>query len=231
MVPSPAVVAGDWITKGGSPQRTSTVLDPHGLVELSPYWETEALGESAAQPAVVDGVIYHLAGPYLWRLELDDLQRPVGEAVFVRDPVKRNPVAFNVAPGGAFIAPQSSPTYSPETGVLYFGTGYGWLWAYHTKERWYRPAELDLGCPIVGSPLVIHDRGRDIVVVTDRPNYPGEENRRVGRPLCSRNHGKVWVVQGLDRPSDMVRWQYYEAETTKQDESGFGGFITPSAVM
>ncbi len=175
LLPGPAALAEDWITKGGSPQRMSTISDPQGLIELRPYWETEPLGESASQPVVVNGVIYHLAGSYLWRLDLDDLQRPVGEAVAVSDPVKRKRVAFNVAPGGAFIAPQSSPSYSPQTGILYFGTGYGWLWAYHTREGWFRPAELDLGCPIVGSPIVIHHQGRDIVVVADRPNYPGEE--------------------------------------------------------
>ncbi|BAD41198.1 hypothetical protein STH2213 [Symbiobacterium thermophilum IAM 14863] len=222
--------AEDWITKGGTPQRMSVVAEPLGLTEITVYWETKPLGESATQPAVVNGVIYHLAGPYLWRLELDQLGRPKGDATAVTDPVKAYKIEFNRPPGGPVIAPQSSPTYSPDSGVLYFGTGYGWLWAYNTREGWYRPAELDLGCPIVGSPLVIHDRGRDIVVVADRPNYPGEEDRPVGRPLCPRSHGKVWVVQGLDRPDDVVRWQNYQAPTTKQAEDGFGGYITPSAV-
>ena len=57
--------AGDWITKGGSPQRMSTEINPYGLIELTPYWETQPLGESATQPVLVDGVIYHLAGDYL----------------------------------------------------------------------------------------------------------------------------------------------------------------------
>ena len=113
---------------------------------------------------------------------------------------------------------------------MYFGTGYGWLWAHHTREGWAQPAELELGCPIIGSPLVIHDRGRDIVVVADRPNFPGEENRPEGRPLCPRAHGKVWVVQGLDQLVGSVHRQVYEAATTKQVEGGFGGFVTPSAV-
>lgn len=156
---------------------------------------------------------------------------PIAEATPVRDVVKQSDVEFNRAPDGPVITPQSSPTYSPATGILYFGTGYGWLWAYHTTEQWYQPARLELGCPIVGSPLVIHDQGRDIVVVADRPNYPGEENRPVGRPLCPRSHGKLWVVRGLDDPQGGPQVQTYEGPTSKADEGGFGGFITPSAVI
>src|SRR5690606_12389749 len=126
----------DWITKGGSPQRMSVVSEPQGLIELTPYWETEPLGESAAQPAVVDGVVYHLAGDYLWMLNLDEIHPPGAEPTPILESVSGLPVAFNRAPDGPFIAPQSSPTYSPESGLLYFGTGYGWLWAYHTKEKW-----------------------------------------------------------------------------------------------
>jgi len=99
-------------------------------------------------------------------------------------------------------------------------------------EGWFQPAELDTGCPIVGSPLVIHDRGRDIVVVADRPNYPKERNQQDSRPLCPRTeHGKVWVVQGLDDPNRGPRSQAYDAPNTKRVEEGFGGFITPSAVL
>ncbi|MBY6278211.1 MAG: hypothetical protein CWE10_18965, partial [Symbiobacterium thermophilum] len=223
--------AGDWITKGGSPQRMSTEINPYGLIELTPYWETQPLGESATQPVLVDGVIYHLAGDYLWKLKLDEVHPPYAHASPIQEPVSKLPIPFNRAPAGPSIAPQSSPSHSPETGVLYFGTGYGWLWAYHTTEGWARPAELELGCPIVGSPLVIHDRGRDIVVVADRPNYPGEENRPKGRPLCPRNHGKVWIVQGLDQLNGSVHRQAYQAATSKEVEEGFGGFITPSAVL
>jgi len=203
----------------------------HGLIELVPYWETPSVGESATQPVVIDRVIYHLAGDYLWRVTLDGANRPIAEPERIRDVAKDDFIRFNRTPDGQFIAPQSSPTYSPDTGVLYFGTGYGWLWAYHTIEGWARPAELSLGCPVVGSPLVIHDNGRDIVVVADRPNYPGEENRPEGRPLCPRSHGKVWVVQGLDQLNGSVHRQVYESVTNKQDVAGFGGFITPSAVM
>ena len=224
-------LAGDWITKGGSPQRTSAVSDPTGLVEFTTYWETEPLGASAAQPVVIDNVVFHSAGAFLWRIELDDQRKPIGELAPVHDGATRTQVRVHQPSGGQVIPPQSSPTYSPETEVLYFGTGYGWLWAYHTREGWFRRAELDLGCPIVGSPLVIHDQGRDIVVVADRPNYEDEKNRSDGRPLCPRDFGKVWVVQELDRPGRSVRRQAYEAPTTKQDEGGFGGFITPSAVM
>ncbi|MBY6274576.1 MAG: hypothetical protein CW346_20830, partial [Bacillaceae bacterium] len=52
LIPEPVVLADDWITKGGSPQRMSTVSDAQGLIELVPYWETQPLGESAAQPVV-----------------------------------------------------------------------------------------------------------------------------------------------------------------------------------
>lgn len=198
---------------------------------MVPYWETDSLGESAAQPVVVDRIIYHVAGAYLWLLELDELRRPVGAPTAIYDPIKESEVEFNRAPDGPVILPQSSPSYSPETRILYFGTGYGWLWAYHTTEKWFRPAELELGCPVVGSPLVIHDQGRDIVVVADRPNYPGEESRPEGRPLCRRSHGRVWVVTYLDDPNRVPHVQNYEAATNKQDEDGFGGFITPSAVI
>ncbi len=231
LITHPVVAAGDWITKGGSQQRRSSVVQPVGLIELTEYWETKALGESAAQPVMVDRVVYHLAGAYLWRLYLDEFRQPVGEAEPIRDTVNGLSVEVNRAPGGPVIAPQSSPTYSRETGILYFGTGYGWLWAHHIQEEWIRPIRLETGCPIVGSPLVIHDQGRDIVVVADRPNYPGEENLPEGRPLCPRRHGKVWVVQGLEQRDVLPRWHVYEAPNTKQDESGFGGFITPSAVI
>ncbi|MBY6277945.1 MAG: hypothetical protein CWE10_17465, partial [Symbiobacterium thermophilum] len=139
LVPNSAVLARDWITKGGSLQRMSAETDPHGLIELAPYWETTSLGESATQPVVIDGVIYHLAGDYLWRLRLDSSNQPIGEPERIRDVVKDDNIRFNRVPDGPFIAPQSTPTYSPETGILYFGTGYGWLWAYHTREGWSRP--------------------------------------------------------------------------------------------
>ena len=129
------------------------------------------------------------------------------------------------------IAPQSTPSFSTATEILYFGTGYGWVWAYHTTEGWFQPAKLELGCPIVGSPLVIHDQGRDLVVVADRPNYPDEVANLDGRPLCPRKHGKIWVVQGLDDPTGSLHWRSYDASTSKFDDSGFGGFVTPSAVM
>ena len=224
-------LAGDWITKGGSLQRMSAVSVPMGLIDLTKYWETDPLGASAAQPVVIDGVVYHSAGAYLWRLELDHVKPPNAYATQVEDPISGLPVEFHTAPGGKVIPPQSSPTYSPETGILYFGTGFGWLWAYHTLDGWSRPLRLETGCPIVGSPLVIHDRGRDIVVVADRPNHDDEKKDPDGRPLCPRDFGKVWVVQGLDRPDGSPRWKAYEASTSKRDEDGFGGFITPSAVL
>ena len=231
-MPGSKAVAGDWITKGGSPQRMSVATDPIGLVELSVYWQTQALGESAAQPVVVDGVLYHVAGAHLWKLNLKEVDGPKVVASAVTDEAVGEPFDFHRSPGGRVIPPQSSPTYSPATGILYFGTGYGWVWAYHTVEDWFRPVELELGCPVVGSPVVIHDRGRDIVVVADRPNYPQERNQQDDRPLCPREeHGKVWVVQGLDDPNGGLRLHAYEAPTTKQHEGGFGGFITPSAVL
>lgn len=128
------------------------------------------------------------------------------------------------------VVSQSTPTYSHPSKVLYFGTGYGWLWAYHTEEEWFRPVELGLGCPVVGSPLVIHDQGLDIVVVADRPNYPEEAANPSGRPLCPRNHGRVWAIVGLNDQTGTVHRQSYEAPTTKDSAAGFGGFITPSAI-
>lgn len=223
----PGTLAADWITKGGSPQRMSVVSAPSGLIELTVRWQTQALGASAAQPVVVDGMLYHLAGAHLWKLNLDRIRPPDANATAITDTAKGDPVYFNRAPGGTVIPPQSTPTYSPETGVLYVGTGYGWLWAYHIREGWIRPVELETGCPIVGSPLVIHDRGRDIVVVADRPNHDDEKRQRDGRPICPREDGKVWVVQGLD---DRYGWpdaQAYEAPTTKRDEGGFSAASSP----
>ncbi len=39
------------------------------------------------------------------------------------------------------------------------------------------------------------------------------------------------MIQALDDPSRIPHVQHYEAATTKQDDGGFGGFITPSAVL
>lgn len=105
----PTVVAGDWITKGGTPHRTSTILDPRGLIELTPYWETNSLGESAAQPVVIDGIIYHVAGAYLWQLELDELHRPIGVPTAIPDPIKEHEVEFNRAPDGPVIPRSPAP--------------------------------------------------------------------------------------------------------------------------
>src|SRR5690606_34097777 len=96
----PDALAEDWITKGGSPQRMSVVADPQGLLQLTVHWETGALGESAAQPVVIDGVVYHLAGEYLWKVDLNQVNPPTANATPIQDPVLRVPVKVNRVPDG-----------------------------------------------------------------------------------------------------------------------------------
>lgn len=92
--------------------------------------------------------------------------------------------------------------------MLYFGTGFGRLWAYDTRSGALDFEDLD-GCPIVSSPLVLRVGGRDLVVVGDKPYECG-----------AGNGGKVWLVSGLD---DLA------APNRKTSES-LGGWVTSSPV-
>ncbi len=222
--------AADWLTKGGSPDRRSVNTDPIGLMEMTEAWRAEGIGQSATQPVVIGDTIYHLAGAFLWEMKINPdgtLVEGSQRALPSRGELWPEPV--NMPSDKVRLVSQSSPTYSPQSRMLYFGTAFGRLWAYHTVEQWFRSVDLDWGCPIVGSPLVIHEDGRDWVVIANRPLYPDEE-QDPDRPGCSRSDGQVWRIGGLDQLSGTVDSLPYEAETKKTVDGGFGGFITPSPI-
>jgi len=230
LLAAPHVQAGDWPTKGGSPERRSVQTEPIGLMAMTEAWRRE-FGPSATQPVVIGQTIYHLAGENLWRMAVTPTGELVeGSVVPIPHIGKTEPVPVNRPEGSPTLISQSTPTYSPESGILYFGTAYGRLWAYHTIDGWFRRVDLQPGCPIVGSPLVLRVNNRDHVIVADRPFYPGEANLPAGRPNCTTANGKLWSVRGLDSITDLVDKQPYKGPVEKSAVDGFGGFITPSAV-
>ncbi|MFZ5813961.1 MAG: hypothetical protein ACOY93_01480 [Bacillota bacterium] len=222
---SPGVEAGDWLTKGGSPQRRSAVSDAVGQMALQEAWVAENLGQSATQPVVVGRTIYHLAGAYLWEIQVDEAGMKVAE----RPLGSPDPEKVNQYKSSEVLVSQSSPSLSPETGILYFGTAYGWVWAYDPRLKRFDFVRVTTGCPIVGSPLIFHENGRDFVIVSDRPNYPGEQLKQ-GQPPCSRKQGKVWVIENLDRMDGSGVPKEYRTSAHKGRAGAIGGFITPSAV-
>jgi hypothetical protein len=95
--------------------------------------------------------------------------------------------------------------------MLYFGTGYGRLWGYDTKNDRFQKIELD-GCPVVTSPLVLRKDNRDLVIVGDKDTSSGK---------CSPGPGgKAWVVWGLDDPNG----------TPGKADFPLGGWVTASPV-
>jgi len=222
--------AADWVTKGGGQTRQSVNSDPVGMMAMVEAWRAEGVGQSATQPIVIGDRIYHLAGAYLWEMRVNpDGTLVKGSLRAIPDRGNMWPEPVNMPSKSLFLVSQSSPTFSPNSRVLYFGTAFGRLWSYHTEQGWFRPVNLDWGCPIVGSPLVIHEGGRDWVVVANRPLYQ-DEKKDLSRPICNRSHGQVWRVGGMDQPVGEIDARPYEAPTKKSAAEGFGGFITPAPV-
>jgi hypothetical protein len=212
--------AEDWSTKGGSALRQSVTGEPVGKYGLEgEWWRLEDIrrpdtgdiigpGQSATQPIGVGNYIYHLAGKYLWRI---DRSSPQGKPIAVAVGREAVNVDHRLGHNPDVLISSSTPTYSPESGMIYFGTAYGWLWGYDMEHDVLRGTELD-GCPIVTSPLVMRDGNRDLVVVGDKDASSG---------LCNPGHGgKAWVVWGLDDPNGEADKAFFP----------LGGWVTASAV-
>ena len=200
-----AVPPDYWWTKGGDPGRSGIYSGGLGSFHPEPWWEGSALalGRSATQPIVVDGWAYHVAGDSLWRVWLE---APKGK------PYYENLGLVNIDsddPEETVQISSSTPTYSPESGMIYFGTNFGWLWRYDPKKSELRPIKLSR-CAIVSSPLVLRVAGRDLVVVGDKPT--GER--------CDKTAGAVHLVWDLDHPS----------APPKHHSLTIGGWVTPSPV-
>ncbi|HYF94507.1 MAG TPA: hypothetical protein VD969_20000 [Symbiobacteriaceae bacterium] len=117
----------------------------------------------------------------------------------------------DVGPGRT---PSSSPSYSPESGIIYWGSPYGELWAYRTADGAMLSHDLTIGCKIVGSPLVIRINGQDAVVVGDRP---------VPEDPSGASCGNIWVAWGFEAGRTPT--------TNHFGDSPYGGWVTPSPVM
>lgn len=191
-------------------------------MEFNEAWsQAVELGPSATQPAVIGQTLYHLAGAFLWRVGLSRTGA-----------IEEDPKALGRKPGARAeavnalekdhpLVSQSTPSFSQASGLLYFGTAYGRLWAYDTRQDRLDRFELEIGCPIVGAPLIVRAFGEEFVVVADRPDFPGETHN--GRPPCPRSHGKVWLVWNMDDRNTTPKKVAYDGQD-------FGGYITPSAV-
>lgn len=205
-----ALAPDNWWTKGGDSGRSGIYNGGLGSFHPEPWWEGAdlQLGRSATQPIIVNGWAYHLAGKYLWRVRLDaPKDEPEAEPLGV---VNVNPDDHNKA---EVEISGSTPTYSPESGMVYFGTHWGRLWRFDTNEpdlkKALKPYDLH-GCAIVSSPLVLRVDGRDVVVVGDKPT-----GKR-----CNKSAGSVHVVWDLDKPNTQP----------KHSSMTLGGWVTPSPV-
>jgi hypothetical protein len=233
------VRADDWVTKGGTSKRSSRSDEAVG-VSQGEAWRLEAessgvlnslvdprFGESATQPIVVKGEVdyevYHLAGAYLWRAVLgaDGRATEASPLNGTESTVPRpnvDPVTKKV------ITPSSSPTYSAESGVIYWGNSSGYLWSYNTRTNKFRHIDLLPPCKVVGSPLVLRIDGRDVVIVGDRP-----DDAPVPQGGCTNEMGgNLWVVWGLDDPARQSEKAQYQRDALGTDY--FQGWVTPSAI-
>ncbi|HYF96405.1 MAG TPA: hypothetical protein VD969_29725 [Symbiobacteriaceae bacterium] len=225
----------DWITKGGTYQRTSradeilgsmnarewwSVEDGPGYAQLSGIYLRPGFGESSTQPVVEGEMIYHTAGKHLWGIRLGQDHKPLsGYDGVVILPIGVSPFRPNANPEdrtadiGPGRTPASSPSYSPESGIIYWGSPYGELWAYRTRDGEMRSLILAQGCKIVGSPLVLRINGQDVVVVGDRP---------VPEDPSTAQCGSIWAAWGFELGR--------EPESSRFGDEIYGGWVTPSPV-
>lgn len=210
VAPIPPVQA-EWWTSGGSDGRGSSVEEALGPAVAPPVWSieegkdwVEGFERSGAQPiAVKDAAgtaLYHLAGQYLWRIRIDEQGNRLGAVEQVKGGGLTGVI---VNPAG--LTPFSTPTYSPESKTLYFGTNNGSVFAYDIQHNELREAPVynpDQNCRFTSSPAVFRLKGQtgaeqDVVVIGDRP----ASDNSVG--AC----GHVSVIWGLDRPDFTPQWQ------------------------
>lgn len=213
---APPAEAEDWMTGGRTPQRPGNSPELRGLVQSEEFWRTDVVGQSATQPVVVGDTIYHLAGLHLWKISHTDQQKPVVTPL----PNATTPARVNRSPEGTVLVSSSTPTYSPNSGVIYFGTAYGWLWAYDMKRNEFQGKKLN-GCPVVSSPLVLNVEGRDVLIVADK-NYNGHNYSG-----CKANTGRVYTVWNLDQPGETPLMNEYQPAS---GSGAFGGWLTPSPI-
>ncbi|HEY3368441.1 MAG TPA: hypothetical protein VGK74_25585 [Symbiobacteriaceae bacterium] len=166
------------------------------------------MGQSATQPIMVGNQVFHLAGPGLWTLQWPGQARdPNHWPVDLADTVNAGPPP--VDPNDIRIS-HSTPTYSPDSQRLYFGTSHGYIWGVSAQPGGKAiPWRLDEGCQIVSSPLVLRFDNREFVVVGVKPVGNG----------CSLAEGKVYAIWGLDGVGSPGSVAY-----------PMGGWPTPSAV-
>ncbi|HYF93670.1 MAG TPA: hypothetical protein VD969_15760 [Symbiobacteriaceae bacterium] len=225
----------DWITKGGTFQRTSRSDEAVGAMNAREWWSVAdgpgynqfggvylrpGFGESSTQPVVVGDMIYHTAGKHLWGIRLGQDKKPLsGYDGVVILPEGARPLQPNGNPDnrdrdlGPGRTPASSPSYSPESGIVYWGSPYGELWAYRTRDGEMRSLILAKGCKIVGSPLVLRIDGQDVVVVGDRP---------VPEDPSTAQCGSIWAAWGFEHG--------LEPDANQFGDKVYGGWVTPSPV-
>jgi hypothetical protein len=193
--------ANPWTTSGGTPERAGLVTEALGFLDIEKRIELP-FGQSASQPIQVGDRIYHLAGEGLWELSLKAGDHD-WEATF------RRVVKSNLHPDTHQVKVSSStPTYSPESGWIYWGTAHGFVWGYHPATGRVAKKLLDIGCSIVSSPLVMRLDGQDVVIVGQKP-VDG---------VCDQP-GKIFAIWGWDRP-----------EEPEKTETITKGWATPSPV-
>ncbi len=211
----PSAHAGDWTTKGGTPEHQSYADHPLGLLQPEVWWSTEGFGETATQPIVVGDRAYHVAGNHLFTFILDEERQRLRAYLASSLPVNEDTRSDSPHPGKV-LPPSSTPTYSPASGMLYFGTTSGLVWAFDTRRGYMRDPLRVSNCPIVASPLVIRKDGRDLVVVTDKQQQSGDLK------CTSGPGGRAYLIWGLDREDEPNVFTTYEELQ--------GSWMTPSPV-
>lgn len=179
----PTAQAQEWDTRGGTTERQNQVTEAVGL--FNGKREEWPVGQSASQPLMVDQRVFHLAGRGLYRFRF-------GAGSAAPEVKAINDANINPEDPGDIRVSSSTPTYSPSSGLLYFGTAHGYLWHVNTRTGETGGKVIDYGCSIVSSPLVLQVGGRDVVVFGMKPQGIG----------CTLNAGKIYAVWGLDGKSD-----------------------------
>ncbi|HEY3368874.1 MAG TPA: hypothetical protein VGK74_27775, partial [Symbiobacteriaceae bacterium] len=199
--------AADWLTRGGSVERANIVAEPSGQLDSDrTHWWEGNVGQSATQPVMVGNQLFHLAGLGLYRLTWAS---PGAVAPNYQVTMTAN-INLTKPSSGEVLVSHSTPTYTPTSRRLYFGTAYGWVWSVNAEQpTQYRTQRLAAGCQIVSSPLVVRMDNRDLVVVGMKPVGDG----------CTLDAGKIYLVWGLDGIGAQGMAEY-----------DIGGWATPSAV-
>lgn len=197
---SPVSAAGNWTTRGGNDQRTSSALDVFGW--LGPRYSFAVdTGLSASQALNVDNVIYHMGGNQIWMIDpLLAAEYPDNHdalsATGHNPGVRVLATGINTMPSGE-VRPSSSGLTFKEVGgkkFLFFGTGSNKVCALNVTAVHgdvSGPTPPPRNCvqlwgekPITAVPLVfttwVNGMEQDIVIISDKAGY-------------------VWAIQNLSR--------------------------------